>query len=141
MTTLGNDGAQIGRWQESRPESGGRTSYGAAMSDPSIRDRLRADLLPAMKRGDKATVAALRHAIAVIDNAEAVTAGAPAPGPGEAPIAGSVHGLGEHDVADVLRGHAARLDADAAEYERIGRPEEGARLRDEGRVVRSYVGG
>jgi uncharacterized protein len=120
------------------------------MADDSIRARMRGDLLPAMKRGDKVAVAALRHALALVDNAEAVADGGPARGAGESPIAGSVHGLGrtelprlvlsEDDVAGLLRGHADRLDADAAEYARIGRPDEADRLRGEAALVRSYAG-
>ena len=101
----------------------------------TLRGRLRGALPAAMKARDGAAVAALRAALAAIDNAEAVE---PAPGrspaaAGHADLAGPVAGLGAAEVAD------RRAAADA--YERAGQAERAGRLRAEADVLSSHLGG
>ncbi|HEY7283263.1 MAG TPA: hypothetical protein VID47_16910 [Actinomycetota bacterium] len=61
-----------------------------------MRERLRADLLVAMKRRDAVTVSALGSALAAIGNAEAVDAPAPASsGSAGSHVAGSRPGEGD----------------------------------------------
>jgi hypothetical protein len=96
-------------------------------------------------------VAALRSALAAIDNAEAVE-GAPAPGPGagDAPIAGAVVGLGAAEVERrgltgaqmdaIVRAEVAEREAAARAYERAGRREHAERLRAEAGVLSALLG-
>lgn len=113
----------------------------AAASEPTgTRARLRAALPTAMKARERETVAAIRSALAAIDNAEAVDADAVGlrAVDGEH-IAGTVGGLGAGEVARaslaeeqaravVIREISERRDA-AADYDRLGQPDEAARLR------------
>lgn len=69
-----------------------------AGGDDDIRAAMRRDLVIALKARDTETVAALRTAIAAIDNAEAVDTGAvPASAPA-GPVAGATAGLGSSEV-------------------------------------------
>ena len=76
---------------------------------PPLRDRLRAALPAALKARDRTAVAALRSALAAIDNAEAVDASdvhagaieASAPGPGAAER--PRRELTESDIDDIVR--------------------------------------
>ncbi|CAM3375401.1 GatB/YqeY domain-containing protein [Occultella aeris] len=119
-----------------------------------MRATMRRDLLVALKARDRVTVAALRSALAAIDNAEAVEVPTGREGepeyPGDGPtIAGSAVGLGaaettrrdlsEADIAAIVaREVRERTDA-ALEYEAAGRTEGSARLREEAQVLSRYL--
>jgi uncharacterized protein YqeY len=118
----------------------------------TLRGRLRGALPAAMKARDAAAVAALRSALAAIDNAEAVE---PAPGPppaaGHADLAGTVAGLGaaeverrhlqEAEVARIVQAEVADRRAAADAYERAGQAERAGRLRAEADVLSSHLDG
>jgi uncharacterized protein YqeY len=117
----------------------------------NLRDRLRAALPAAMKARDTVAVAALRSALAAIDNAEAVEAApAPPPGAGHPDLAGTVAGLGaaeaerrtlmEAQVEQIVRAEVADRLAAAQAYERAGRHERAGRLRAEAGVLSSLLG-
>jgi len=111
-----------------------------------VRERLRRDLVRAIKARDSAAVSALRSALAAIENAEAVDPRpAPPPGVDPSPIAGSVAGLRAAEVPRrdltaaeveeiVRREMTERLEA-ADEYLRLGRDEQAGRLREEADVL------
>jgi uncharacterized protein YqeY len=122
----------------------------AQPASASVRERLRAALPPALKARDAVAVAALRSALAAIDNAEAVE-GAPAPRPaaGDARIAGTVGGLGAAEVERrsltgaqmdaIVRAEVAEREAAARAYERAGRHERAERLRAEAGVLSALL--
>jgi uncharacterized protein len=113
-----------------------------------LRERLRDELRVAMKQRDKATVAAVRSALSVIDNAEAAD---PSHAPGIEPgrIAGGVAGLGAGEVARwqlsdrelvaMLQDEVARWESTAREYERVRRSDDAARLRAEIAALRPFL--
>jgi uncharacterized protein YqeY len=116
-----------------------------------VRERLRAALPAALKSRDAAAVAALRSALAAIDNAEAPEATpSPPPGAGDAPIAGAVVGLGAAEVerrslsdaqmAAIVRAEVAEREAAARAYERADRPDRAERLRAEAGVLSALLG-
>jgi uncharacterized protein len=116
----------------------------------SVRERLRAALPPALKARDAVAVAALRSALAAIDNAEAVEgAPAPRPGAGDAPVAGAVVGLGAAEAERrrltgaqmdaIVRAEVAEREAAARAYERAGRHEPAERLRAEAGVLSALL--
>ena len=113
-------------------------------------DQLRQDLRAALKARDHLAVAALRSAIAAIENAEAVDVG-----PGQPAltisehVAGATAGVGSSDVArrvlsdaDVIgvvrRQVDERLSA-ADHYEQLGEAERSERLRLEAAVLRRHL--
>lgn len=112
-----------------------------------LHTRLRRALPPALKSRDRAAVAALRSALAAIDNAQAVPA-PPAPGVGGS-IAGAVTGLGageaprrelsETDIAAIVRAEVADRRVAAADYERAGRLDAAARLTAEADTLASHL--
>ncbi|HWD45875.1 MAG TPA: GatB/YqeY domain-containing protein [Actinomycetota bacterium] len=122
------------------------------MSDDAggLRDRLRDGLPAAIKARDGVAVAALRSALAAIENAEAV---APPPGsPTEAThdrLAGTVAGVGaaeaerralsEAEVEEIARGEVDERRAAADAYERAGRADPARRLRAEADVLGGYL--
>lgn len=121
-----------------------------ARGDPgSLRDRLRRALPMAMKAGDPPAVAALRSALAAIDNAEAADPAQAPPGAGDANVAGSVLGLGAAEVErrrltdaqvdEIVRREVADRESAAREYERAGRPERGDRLRREASALTAFL--
>ena len=79
----------------------------------TVRSRLRSDLTAALKAGDRLAVAALRSALAAIDNAEAVDAGSL---PQRA--TSSEHLAGASVVGCVLNGAAAASTPYLKSYER-----------------------
>jgi uncharacterized protein YqeY len=119
----------------------------------TLRPQLRAALTKAMKARDTAAVAALRSALAAVDNAEAVDPGAAglAVSSGEGPVAKSAAGLGAADVprrelsdddeAAIVRAEIGERRAAADDYERLGRAEEAARLRAEADVLAAVLVG
>ena len=117
----------------------------------SLRDRLRWALPAAMKARDRPAVAALRSALAAIDNAEAVEAAETPTGAGTPAFAGTVAGVGAAEaerrrltrtqMEQILRAEVADREAAASTYEQAGRAEQAQRLRTEARILGSYLDG
>lgn len=114
-----------------------------------IRIRMRRALTAAMKARDQRAVAALRSALAAIDNAEAVEAAGEGHPPGEGRIAGAVLGVGAAEVARrtltpaetqaIVRQEVAERQTAAQAYERAGQSGPAERLRAEAEVLRAYL--
>jgi len=113
-----------------------------------IMTRLRRALGVSLKAREAGSVSALRSAMSAIGNAEAVDPAAARPGESGSPhFAGTVAGLGageaqrrrltEAGVVAIVRREAAEREAAAGQYERGGRAEEAARLRE---GVRALIG-
>lgn len=120
-------------------------------SDPDqLRGRLRAGLTAAIKARDKDAVAALRTALAAIDNAEAVPT-VSGPAATSESIAGAAVGLRSTEVARreltpddlqvVLRAQIDERNAEAATYDGLGRADAAERLRREAAVLETYLPG
>jgi uncharacterized protein len=127
--------------------------------DADLRERLRRALPVAMKARDRLAVAALRSALAAIDNAGAVDPPRPPPGIGDpAPagsvaghpeLAGTVAGVGAAEVErrdltqaqmeGIVRAEVADREAAALGYERGGQLEVAERLRGEADVLTSFL--
>ena len=113
-----------------------------------LRGRLRNALRVAMKQRDSATVAALRAALSVIDNAEAADL-SHAPRAESGLIAGGVAGLGAGEVArrqlsdgqlvEALQDEVARWESTARECERVRRSDDAAQLRAEIAALRPFL--
>ena len=115
-----------------------------------MRSSLRRDLARAIKARDAVAAAALRSALAAIENAEAVDPPPLSGGSASHPhIAGSISGLGATEAARrdltaaeveeiVRREMVERLTA-AGEYERLGHAARADRLREEARVLSHYL--
>jgi uncharacterized protein YqeY len=112
-----------------------------------LRKRLREALPAAMKAGDRVALAALRSALAAIDNAEAVDSTAATNerlgigqlpvGVGAAEVARRV--LTRAEVEHIVRAEVAEREAAAHDYVRAGRPERAERLRGEAGVLSLYL--
>jgi uncharacterized protein YqeY len=112
-----------------------------------LHTRLRRALPPALKARDQAAVAALRSALAAIDNAQAVEA-PPAPRSGGV-VAGAVTGLGagdaprrqlsEDDIVAIVRAEVADRRTAFADYERAGQLDAAARLAAEADVLAAHL--
>lgn len=112
-----------------------------------LHTRLRRALPPALKARDHAAVAALRSALAAIDNAQAVEA-PPAPR-SRGVVAGAVIGLGagdvprrrlsESDIAAIVRAEVADRRVAATDYERAGQGDAAARLTAEADVLAVHL--
>ena len=110
------------------------------MSADALKERLRTDLKAAMRERRSREVGVLRTLIAAIDNAEAVPTDH---------FAGRIRR--REDVGEVarreldqaaLRGIVAaeaQSRLAAADYDRNGRPDDAARLREEAQLVERYV--
>jgi uncharacterized protein YqeY len=118
------------------------------MSDQidSLRDRLRAAVPVAMKARDRRAVAALRSALAAIDNAEAVDVGTTARagaieaapvGVGAAEVARRV--LSETDIAALVQGEIDDRRAAADTYAAAGHGDRAADLVAEADALAPYV--
>jgi uncharacterized protein len=117
-----------------------------------LRSRLRRALPAAMKARDAAAVAALRSALAAIDNAEAIE-GRPASASASMStggvIAGAAPGLGageaerldlsERQIVDIVRAEVADRRSAAAGYERAGQPDRAARLTAEADTLAAHL--
>lgn len=111
------------------------------MSAGALKDRLRADLKTAMRERNATEVALIRTLIAAIDNAEAQ------------PIEGfqerlrRLEPIGEIARRDldanalnaVLAAEAHSRQSAAEDYERNGRTDDAARLRDEAKLIARYA--
>jgi uncharacterized protein YqeY len=106
---------------------------------PPLRERLRAALPAAIHNRDAAAVAALRSALAAIENAAAVPApgrtefGLPAVGLGVTEVARRVQD--DAEVERIVRTEITDRRTAADEYERLGRPERADRLRAEAQAL------
>lgn len=119
-----------------------------AGQDGTLRRRLRAALGEAMKLRDQAAVAALRSALAAIDNAEAVDSSQARTTP-SGTIAGGVAGLrageaprrvlDEREIEDIVQREIVARESAAAEYERLCRGDAAARLRAEASVLAKHL--
>jgi uncharacterized protein YqeY len=113
------------------------------VTEPTLPDRLRRDLVTAMKAGDRRAVAALRQALAALANAEAP----PMPDGPRSLVPPPVGRLAEHprleltatDVERILRAEVAEHEAAAVEYLRIGREAEAADRAAEAAALRAYL--
>jgi uncharacterized protein YqeY len=115
-----------------------------------MRTTLRRDLTAALKARDRVAVAALRSAIAALENAEAVpTDQATDTTAGNEHVAGAPVGLGvteadrqdltESDVRAILAAEVRDRTTAADEYDGLGRPDQAARLRAEAEVLSRYL--
>jgi len=126
-----------------RPESGHDTGRNA------LRHALRRDLAMAMKARQPDAVAALRAAIAAIDNAEAVPAPEARQAATSSHIAGARAGLGAAEAARrdlsnsdqraILRDKITGYTAEADRYEALGQSDAAARLRTQARLLSAYL--
>ena len=126
-----------------RPEPGHDTGRNA------LRHALRRDLAMAMKAREPDAVAALRAAIAAIDNAEAVPAPEARQAATSSHIAGARAGLGAAEAARrdlsnsdqraILRDKITGYTAEADRYEALGQPDAAARLRTQARLLSAYL--
>ena len=121
----------------------------------ALRDRLRRALPAAMKARDAPAVSALRSALAAIDNAqaidnpEAIEAVETPPGADTPAFAGTVLGVGAAEaerrrlttaqVQEILRAEVSDREAAAHAYEGAGQADRAERLRQEARVLDSYL--
>ncbi len=118
------------------------------MSEPRIDVRLRRDLTAALKARDSVTVAALRSALAALDNAGAVEVPATR-AEGTEHIAGTTPGVGatdtarrvlsEHDARAILRSQVEEHRRAADEYVRVGRHDIAERRRTEAAALTAYL--
>lgn len=109
-----------------------------------VRGRLRGALPVAMKARDRVAVAALRSALAAIENAEAVEVGAPAGAFEASPVGVGAAEVGRRvvsdaDVVEIVRGEVAAREASARAYEAAGRGDRAELLRVEARVLSAYL--
>ena len=112
----------------------------------SLRQQLRDALPAAMKARDRVTVGVLRSALAAIDNAEAVAVAPVAPqslaiertpiGVGAAEVARRQ--LTPEEIAQIVREEVDSRTAAADDYERAGRGDRAAQLRDEARILAGF---
>ncbi len=112
--------------------------------------RLRATLTTAMKARDRDAVAALRAALAAIDNAGAVAPTVDAHALSEGPIAGAVAGLGaaeatrrelgDDEIAALVWTEVTDREDAAIGYDQAGRDDHAQRLRDEAAALRDVLG-
>jgi uncharacterized protein YqeY len=111
---------------------------------------MRVDLTAARKARDEIATAALRSAIAAIDNAEAVDDHRSVLGAGGSQhIAGATAGAGSSDVPRrmlteaemkaIVRIQVEERHEAAAQYERLGRDAQATRLRREAAVLTKYL--
>ena len=122
------------------------------MSDATdLRDRLRGALKGVLARRDRTAVAALRSAIAALDNAEAVPVARERARVTDGPIAGAAAGIGAteaprrrlsaRDERSIVEGQVRERQIVADEYERLGRSDAAERLRREADVLAVHLDG
>ncbi|HEY5855888.1 MAG TPA: hypothetical protein VIW24_18060 [Aldersonia sp.] len=114
-----------------------------------LRTRVRTDLRTAMKVRDTAAVAALRSALAGIDNAEAVAPTEMSVAAVSEHVAGAGVGVGStesarlvlsvDDVQSVLHTLITELSAEAGRYDGYGQADAAQRLRSEAAALSHYV--
>lgn len=115
----------------------------------AVRAAMRRDLVVALKSRATDTAAALRTAIAAVDNAEAVDTTNRAAGTEDGPVAGATAGLGSSEVArrtlsvadarNVVAAVISEYVDEAERYESLTRGEAAAVLRQQAEVLRRYL--
>ena len=100
-----------------------------------MRERLRADLLAAMKAKDETLLKVLRATLAAIGNAEAIDPSTVAPDVTEV----QRRELTDDDVRSVIEAERAELESAAAELDANGRAEEADALRRRRVVLDRYL--
>lgn len=114
-----------------------------------MREDMRHDLKTAMEAHDKIAVAAIRSALAAIDNAEAVQVDHSVTTRESTGVAGGAVGLGAAeaerrslaaaDIHAVIETEINDRIAAADEYEKAGRSDAGGKLKAEADVLRGYL--
>lgn len=114
-----------------------------------VRTHLRRDLTAALKNRDKVAAAALRSALAAIENAESSGVDPAVPADGSEHVAGAAVGVGaaeaerrvltEPDVHAIVAREVSERSASAQEYVRLGREDAADRLRAEADVLSRYL--
>ncbi|RSM61198.1 hypothetical protein DMH03_21110 [Amycolatopsis sp. WAC 01376] len=114
-----------------------------------MRADLRDELKTALKTKDRVAIAALRSALAAIDNAEAVPLDSATGIAMNEQVAGTAVGLGaaeverlhltEDDVRDIVAHEIRERTVSADEYERLGRADAADRLRAEAAVLERFL--
>ena len=113
-----------------------------------MRSRLRRDLSLAIKAQDRVAVAALRAALAAIENAEAVEVTSAPHVTGNEHFAGATSGHGAEvqrraltdiDERGLVQSQVDQRSVAAQEYEALGRHDAADRLRAEADVLRGYL--
>lgn len=115
-----------------------------------MRANLRDGLTAAIRSRDRVAVAALRSALAAIDNAEARPGDRPAAGVTDSEhVAGAAVGVGAADaerraltaadVRSIVEQEVHDRSTAAGEYEQLGRDEVAERLRSEAGVLSAYL--
>jgi uncharacterized protein YqeY len=109
----------------------------------ALRERLRRTLRDALRARDAVAAGALRSAIAAIDNAEAVPAGARSTRPLGAAGLGATEvrrrELDAEEISRIVRSEAADRMAAAAQYERLGQIDAAARMRSSAELLAAIV--
>jgi uncharacterized protein len=114
-----------------------------------LRAALRQGLTTALKARDTEAMAALRTAIAAIDNAEAVATADTQRPVTSADIVGASRGVGSTEAVrqslsigqlrDIVRGQITEYAREADRYDALGRPDAAHRLRDRARILAAYA--
>jgi hypothetical protein len=127
------------------PESAPTEADGAQ----ALRAALRAGLTTALKARDPDALAALRTALAAIDNAEAVQAPDTGPPTASPHIAGARSGPGSTEVArqrlplgelhNILRDQIAEHTREADRYQALGQDSAAQRLLRQARTLAAYL--
>ena len=122
---------------------------GPAGSGEALRAALRRGLTAALKARDSDALAALRTALAAIDNAEAVPAPATSASATSAHIAGARGGLGSSEAARrqlsaselhaILRSQIDEHSREAVRYEALGHAAAAERLLRQARGLATYL--
>ncbi|OZM74810.1 hypothetical protein CFN78_00885 [Amycolatopsis antarctica] len=114
-----------------------------------MRTTMRQDLTTALKARDRVAVAALRSALAAIENAEAPPAETADRSGEGGHVAGASAGVGsteverlpltESELRAVVEAEVRERSAAAAEYTRLGQADAAERLRAEAEVLNRYL--
>lgn len=119
---------------------------GEAMSDVTAftKTRIRSDLTAAMKARRNAETSLLRGILAALDNAEAVSVGTAHDRYavrmfGDPSVEAPRRVLSEADVHHLLLRESAEREEAAQEFEKLGKPDEAERLRNEVSVIARYL--
>lgn len=105
----------------------------------AVRERMQADLRAATKARARERMTTLRTLLAAIDNAEAVPLDEFQQLGIDQPTEAPRKYLSEEDIRQLLQREAQARQVVSAEYERLGKEAEAARLRDEVALIAGYL--